>query len=205
MSRIDKVFYKKIFLTSLIIAIGGYIFSLFFKHLDDRYLFSLKIMFSIFLAIVFVFSFQIFIIYKDRCKLKSFLTNKENYKKYRIIDMINNYKHPIINNKNGNIIENIIIDYKMHTSDYNLEPKIKKLRAEKNIRISDIESININYHYPTLIKLSNEKWYAISKKILNKKDTSIYLINDKSFFLDDFYSRDTYYIEIQKPHLFRNN
>lgn len=205
MRRIDKVFYKKIFLTFLIIAIGGYIFSIFFKNSDDMYLSSLTLMFSIFLAFIFILIIQIFRIYKDRTKLKSFVANKQNYKRYNIIDMIHNYKHPIINNKNGTIIENIIIDYKMHTSDYNLEPKIKKLRSEKNIRISDIESIHIDYNYPTLIKLSNNQWYAISKKIINKKDNSIYLINDTSFFLEDFYASNIHYIEIKKPQLFRNH
>lgn len=205
MRRIDKVFYKKIFLTFLIIAIGGYIFSIFFKNSDDMYLSSLTLMFSIFLAFIFILMIQIFRIYKDRTKLKSFVANKQNYKRYNIIDMIHNYKHPIINNKNGTIIENIIIDYKMHTSDYNLEPKIKKLRSEKNIRISDIESIHIDYNYPTLIKLSNNQWYAISKKIINKKDNSIYLINDTSFFLEDFYASNIHYIEIKKPQLFRNH
>lgn len=205
MRRIDKVFYKKIFLTFLIIAIGGYIFSIFFKNSDDMYLSSLTLMFSIFLAFIFILMIQIFRIYKDRTKLKSFVANKQNYKRYNIIDMIHNYKHPIINNKNGTIIENIIIDYKMHTSDYNLEPKIKKLRSEKNIKISDIESIHIDYNYPTLIKLSNNQWYAISKKIINKKDNSIYLINDTSFFLEDFYASNIHYIEIKKPQLFRNH
>lgn len=208
MRRIDKIFYKKILLTSLITITGFYIFSILFEYFSTSHynlLMSLKLMFSFFLALILFLSLQIFWIYKDRRQLKSLLANKETYKKYNIIDIINHYKHPIINNKNGEQIDNIIIDYKMQTSDYNLEPQIKKLRAEKNLRISDIESFNINYHYPTLIKLSNDKWYAISKDTLNKKDTLIYLIDDTSFFIDDFYSKDTHYIEIQKPQLFRNH